>query len=167
MNMEKTPITEDMNLQKEWYEQAKQIKAMEELTLFIAHVMNDYDHDYGTAVHAIAASALAAAYYGAYSESVTGFQMSLIMWMIAHQLVYDDNVCGLKMIDYDDMLYPQYEDKFDKTISPQVWENLQKEAKKRLEVADEEPKACAAVRNHWQSIVDGKVPFGYTVSDGV
>ena len=64
------------------------------------------------------------------------------------------------MIDYDDMLYPQYDDKFDKTINTHTFNTLQNEAKKLLEDT-----AHPVVKAHWQSIVDGVVPFGYKIKD--
>jgi hypothetical protein len=72
--------------------------------------------------------------------------------------------CGLKLINYDDMLYPQLEHKFEKTITPDVWDALQTEAAARLK---EHPDwTHPNVVSHWQSIVDGKVPFGYSVQEG-
>ena len=67
------------------------------------------------------------------------------------------------MIDYDNLLYPQYEDKFlDKTISKKLWETLQQEAQKAL---DEHDLVCFEVYAHWQNIVDGLVPFGLSVKE--
>ena len=63
---------------------------------------------------------------------------------------------------YDNMLYPQYEEKMDKTIRKSNWDYIQSEAKKNLENT---PYAHPNVIKHWQSIVDGIVPFGYRVID--
>lgn len=84
------------------------------------------------------------------------------MWDFIKNWKKVDNKCGLRLIDYDDMLYPQYEEKMDKTISKANWEVLQKEAKKKLETVKE---AHPKVIEHWQSIVEGNVPFGYKVVD--
>lgn len=75
---------------------------------------------------------------------------------------FSNNKCGLKIIDYDDMLYPQYYDKFKKTISRETFEELQKEAEENLKNTEY---AHPNVVAHWQSIVDGKVPFGYKIKD--
>ena len=73
-----------------------------------------------------------------------------------------NNKCGMKFVDYDDMLYLQCVYKFEKTISPDTYEALQKQAKENLEtVYNAHPRVAA----HWQSIVDEKVPFGYTVKE--
>ena len=61
------------------------------------------------------------------------------------------------------MLFPQYQYKYEKTITPEVWKSLQKEAKKNLDndLAGTSPD----VIKHWQNIVDGKVPFGYMIEE--
>jgi hypothetical protein len=67
------------------------------------------------------------------------------------------------MINYDDMLYPQYEHKFEKTISSDIWKLLQEEAQRKLE--EDSEYANLDVINHWKSIVDGVVPFGYKIEE--
>jgi hypothetical protein len=88
------------------------------------------------------------------------------------------NRCGIKILDYDNMLYPQYADKFEEyKISKAIWENLQKTAKEKMDESDKakadneaglveyDESACSEVYSHWKSIVDGKVPFGYVVKE--
>lgn len=82
---------------------------------------------------------------------------------------YYSNKCGLKLIDYDNMLYPQYEYKFDKVISDETWKDIQEQARKNLEGLEELDKEHRLVHPdviaHWQSIVEGQVPFGYRVEE--
>ena len=85
------------------------------------------------------------------------------MWDFILEWQYSDNKTGLKIIDFDNMLYPQYDYQFDKTISTEIWRAIQAEAKRCLE---ENPAACLEVVRHWQRIANGEVPFGYSVSDG-
>lgn len=95
---------------------------------------------------------------------LTHFQASCSMWEFIQNFIHSDNKCGMKLIDYDEMLYPQYEYKFcDKIIPKYTWESLQKQAKENLEAHS--CNASPRVINHWQSIVNGKVPFGYIVED--
>lgn len=61
------------------------------------------------------------------------------------------------------MLYPQCGHKFEKTISKDTWEQLQNVAKKRLE--EKNKHAHPNVIAHWESIVKGVVPFGFTVTE--
>lgn len=162
---EKTAITEEMNLHEEWFKQAQEIETVEDLAAFVNHVMTDYCHDYGTACHAVAACALAGAWLGAHTEHITHFQASFVMWDFIRRWLKPNNKCGLKLIDYDDMLYPQYWDKYEKTMRKEAFEALQKEALRLIEANGKESNACPAVLEHWQSIVDGQVPFGYAIKE--
>lgn len=153
-------ITEEMQLEKEWFKQARE-QTLETLPSFINHIMNDYEHDYGTVCHAIGACALAAAWAADKSAQggITGFQAGFVMWDFIRQWNYTHNTCGMGILDYDNMLYPQYEHKF-KTISEWNWEELQKKAKENL---SKETNAHPDVIAHWKSIVEGNIPFGYTI----
>lgn len=149
-------------IREEWFTQAKNIKDTKELMAFIDHLFNDYVHDYGTVVHAISASVLATAWMGVSMEDITGFQAGFILWGFIKNWSYSNNKTGLRIINYDDMLYPQHEEKFNKKISSSTWNALQKEAKILLETSCDYPTNPDVVA-HWQSIVDGVVPFGYEV----
>lgn len=159
----KETVTEGMHPEKEWFEEASNM-TLDKLPDFIKRMTNSYNHDYGTAVHAVSACALAAAWAacGEKDTGLSGFQAGFVMWDFIKNWTKVGNKCGLRLIDYDEMLYPQYEAKMDKTISKASWEALQAEAKKNLETADHfHPK----VADHWKSIVEGNVPFGYKVVD--
>lgn len=159
--MEKQFITEDMHLEKEWFEQARKIHTIEELASFANKLLNEYEHDYGTVCHAIAAISVAGAWLGAHVEGITGFQAGFVMWDFVREWNHSGNKCGMRLIDYDDMLYPQHGYRFEKTISSSTWKRLQEEAKQLLD----EGRGVETVRAHWQSIVDGKVLFGYIVKE--
>ena len=161
--MSKIFINEEMRPEKEWFEQAKK-QTLDTLPEFIRHVMNDYAHDYGTVCHAISACALAAA-WTANNEpegGITGFQAGFVMWDFVLQWSYTDNKCGMRIVDYDKLLYPQYGDYYEKTISPATWAAVQEQAKKNLET-ERGYAVHQGVAKHWQSIVDGNVPHGFTV----
>jgi len=163
--MSRQPINEDLHIEKQWFEDARE-QTLDTLMGFINHVMNDYVHDYGTLCHAVSACAVAAAWAANSSEGarggITGFQASFVMWDFIRYWLHSHNKCGLMMIDFDNMLYPQYEYRFDKTIPKDVWELLQKQAAEKLKDLD----GCSdRVADHWRSIVNGNVPFGYRVVD--
>lgn len=164
--MEKISVNEDMHPEKEWYADARKI-TLEKLPEFVQHVMNDYEHDYGTVCKAIASCALAATYAAnkenGSSGGITGFQASCVMWEFVRAWLYTDNKCGMRLINFDDMLYPQSEYRFDKHILRENWENVQKEAKRRLEEYGED--AHPSVIAHWKSIIDGNVPFDYYIEE--
>lgn len=154
-------VTEEMRPQDEWFERAKGIKSIEEFSSFAKELLEETHHDYGTICHAIGALTLAAGWMGAKTHGITGFQAGFVMWDFIRQWFYDNNECGLKIVDFDEMLYPQYEYKFEKTITATQFKNLQETALKKLK----EGCASPSVINHWKSIVNGEVPFGYTIKN--
>jgi hypothetical protein len=153
-----------MKVQDEWYEQARG-QTLQTLPTFVEHLAIDYGHDYGTICHALAAAAIAAASALNHSEAggITGFQAGAMMWQfISKWMRYDS---PLKMLNYDDMLYPQYRDRFDQSISTETWKWIQEQAKTRLAEDCDRPHAHPDVRRHWKSIVEGVVPFGWHVAE--
>lgn len=146
-----------------WKAEAREVKTPEQLAVFVTHLTTDYEHDYGTIVHAIHAAMKAAMRVVDSSPQggITGFQASCIGWMQVKDLFMVRDGDPLRLVNYSDMLYPQYEDKFAKQISPRTWEMLQKEAKEKL--ADD-ASAHPNVKAHWETIAAGRVPFGYTVA---
>ena len=162
--MSRKPITEDMNLQDEWYKRAYNMKP-DDFPEFFRELTEDYEHDYGTVCHAMAAIGLAAMWAFNKSEGarggITGFQAGCVMWKVIRHMNYEDNKCGLRLLNMDDLLYPQYEHKFC-SISSDTWETVKKEAQKRL---SERGTAHPDVVSHWESIVNGKVPFELRIED--
>lgn len=163
--MEKIPINEEMHLEKEWFAEAHK-QTMDTLPAFMDKIMNGYSHDYGTICHAVAACAIAAAWAAnsAPSGGITGFQAGFVMWDFVEQWSFSDNECGLRIVDYDKMLYPQYGYEFKKTISPDTWKRIKEKAKEKL--ASDGDSAHPDVVRHWMKIVDSDVPpFGYVVKE--
>lgn len=163
-------INEEQHLEKEWFKESTE-QTIETLPKFIHHVMNDYEHDYGTICHAIAACSLAAAWAANKHERgyITGFQAGFVMWDFIKEWKYSSNQSGLRIVDYDNMLYPQYEYKFDKVISKETFESIQKAAKELLDEHKSTPEDQRYVHpdvvNHWEGIIAGKVPFGYKIKE--
>jgi len=159
----KTAITEKMKVHEEWYKEAKK-QSLQSLPEFLRHLMDDYKHDYGTICHAISAGAIATAW--AMNDhpqgGITGFQAGFIMWGFIRYWNHEHNKTGLSIVDYDNMLYPQYEYKFDKTISKSTWDAIQKTAAENIR---ENKTAHPSVIAHWHSIVSGVVPFGYVINE--
>lgn len=157
--MAKQQIKEEMGIQKEWYKTAKGPEmSLETLPQFLTMLTEDFSHDYGTICHVLAAGAVATA--TALNRSpeggITGFQAGAVMWeFIKNWGMGHDG--PMRLVDFEDMLFPQYEEKF-RTISKETWEYLQKEAQKNL---DSENTAIPEIEAHWKSIVNGQVPFGY------
>jgi len=153
VTLDARPITEEDGEQKKWYKMARDIESVD---AFIKK-LSAYDHDYGTVCHAISAAAVAASWRMAKDHGITGFQAGAVMWG------YIQNWKGmhgaLRLVDFKNMLYPQYHDEFQQTMPPETWDWRQKEAQKQLSKHG----ADSYAGGHAQEIVNGKVPFGWTV----
>lgn len=156
-------ITEADHLENEWLEQAK-TQTLETLPTFINHLMNDYEHDYGTSIKATIVAMIAT--FNACNKSeqggFTGFQVGFIPWFMMNEF-WGVSEVGRKVIDFKHMLYPQYAHKFEKTMSSKIWHTLQEVAKEKMKEPVEN--FHPDVREHISKIVAGQIPFGYTVKD--
>jgi hypothetical protein len=155
------PITEAQGIQQKWYAEAKTM-TFGKLFLFLFKLMFMYRHDYGTIVHAVVAGALVVAnvIYKSEQGSITSFQASAVMWRFIREWTGKKGL--LRLLEYDNMLYPQYFIEFEKTITNETWDYLQEMAMENLEKFDE-AEADKRVIKHWQSIVNGDIPFGYKI----
>lgn len=157
-------MSDEFAIKQELKDKRKNIKSFDDLVEFLKDVDEHYNIGYGSSPRAIAQAALATAWYLSGRFGITGFQSGATLWDFIEDWssVGKQTQCA-KIIDYDNMLYPQYEDKFDKSITPEVWESIQKAAKSKLE--KDAKYAHPNVVKHWKSIVAGKVPFGFYVKD--
>jgi hypothetical protein len=167
-------VSEKDLVHKDWNKEARAIKTVEEFVAFHDKLMNGFAHDYGTEIHALAALALAGACLGNHDPingGISGAQAMGVMWQWLEGWGTGPRNMG-RILDYEDMLYPQYGRKF-KQLSATAWKFLQERA--AAELAEDAKvvegpemgkdgariKASPRSRNHWQSIVDGVVPFGW------
>jgi hypothetical protein len=155
-------MEKEFEIKKELQDRRNQIKDFDALTKYLKDIEENYNCGYGEAPRAIAQASLAVAWYLSSRFGITGFQAGCVMWDFVRDWNYTNNKCGLKIVDYDNMLFPQYDYKFEKTISQEVFSGLQEEAKKKLET---EKNVHPEVLLHWVKIANGEVPFGYTVSN--
>jgi len=160
--MTRKPIREEDGTHKEWMERAKSI-TLDTLPDFLRELTEDYDHDYGTICHAIAAAAVAAAWAVEKSPQggITGFQGSAVTWEFIRG--WNSSMIGetgARIQNMDNLLFPQYADSFT-TVPEDTWRRVQEKAKEHLASKDE---AASSVRAHWQSIANGSVPFGLRIA---
>jgi hypothetical protein len=162
---ERISITEaDKEIIEKWFTHARSddMRTYDELVDFLKLLMTKYNHDYGTVIEAMTAGAIAAIHVmnsDKFQGGITGFQASCMMWEFMKRFNHLDG--PMRLLQFEKMLYPQYEYVFEKTISKETWEWLQKEAKERILKWD----AADRVIDHWQTIIDGVVPFGYIVKE--
>jgi len=150
----KQAVHEEDGIYEQWYKEAHDVKDILGLTAFAEKMLNSYEHDYGTACHAVAALAVAAANVGAYAQGLTGFQAQMVTWKFVRQFGASTGAHDgpMRLVMYRHMLYPQYEDEFvGRTISQDTWEWLQAQAKKCMAHRRD---ANGTVVAHWQSIME-------------
>lgn len=156
----------EFDTRDELIEKRKNIRSFDELVEFLEDVASNYNCGYGDAPRAIAQACLAVGWYLSGVFGITGFQASFVMWDFILGWQKTDNKTSLKLVDYDDMLYPQYAYKFEKVLSKDTWEQIQKVAGEQIDEAKKNGHAVhPEVYSHWQSIVSGNIPFGYKLSD--
>lgn len=152
----------------EWYEKAKtEIQTPEQLKAFAEEIsarVESSDEAYNDSSNGAAALVLAAVNMTACMYGMTQSQMGWVMRQVICQTLLSEHDCGMRLLNYSDILYPQYEDRFSREINADTWVKLREKAAKLVEENKKSKlPACKEVADHWKSIVDGKVPFGYTV----
>ncbi len=132
--------SEEFKTIKQNWDKKSKAATLETLPDFLKELSERYNHDYGTICHAVAIGATAAAWAMNKSDQggITGFQAGAIMWEFIRNWNYSSNKTGLKIVDYDNFLYPQYQDQFEKTLSASTWESIKEEAVKNIYEADNE-----------------------------
>lgn len=141
------------------YKKAADVKTKDDLDAVLTEIRT-HAHDYSTIVYGCAAAMKAAFNYINRSDAggITGFQAGCLGWEIIKEFMFIKGPA--RLVDYENMLYPQYQRKFSKTITPDTWEHLQKKAK---ELIGEERNVHPDVLAHWKSIAAGDIPFGYAL----
>lgn len=156
----------EFDTKDELMEKRKGINSFKELTDFLKDIELNYNRGYGDTPRAIAQACLAVGWYLSRAFGITGFQASIVMWDFILGWQKTGNKTSLKLVDYDDMLYPQYSYKFERTMPKDTWEAIQKAAKELLNEAHKTNHAVhPEVYCHWKSIASGNIPFGYGISD--
>ena len=145
IDIEGMPEAEQTALFKKWRKEAKECTP-ETVGEFIRKLVTDYCHGYGSIAEALAVAALAGAWAVERSEQggLTGFQWG---WASLHALTlmqYENSILGIRVQKLDDILFPQYADKFAViTVRKDKAVKIRETAKKMLE---EEHGAHEAVR---------------------
>lgn len=154
-------ISEKDGLQDAWYAEARSV-TLDTLQEFVRKLVGDYEHDYGTICHAMAASMCAAmsAVDKSSQGGITGFQAGCVQWEVLKHAFRIS--APARLLQYEDMLYPQNKDKFT-SISEETWSSIRGLAAKQL--ASDCTYMHPSVKAHMVSIAElGQVPFGLTVS---
>jgi len=155
---------DELALSAEWMARAKAAKTLDDLCLMYRDLFGgSFNHDYGTICRAMSAFMVAAGQVADDSScgGITGFQAScVIMDAIAGWNGWKDE--PFRLMQYNDLLHPQYEDKV-KTIPKHVHDWLVMQAIERLQDVAATRQAHPDVVAHWRFIANGGVPFGLRV----
>lgn len=137
-----------------------------ELQTFIDEMFAE-ELDYGTVCYAVALAAVAAAWSANKHPTqggITGSQSGFVLWEFIRG--WDQSrigELGARLVNYDDMLYPQMGDRFAWTINAEQHEKLQAMAQEKL--SGDVEYVHKKVLEHWQSIVDGELPHGFKIKE--
>lgn len=153
----------DGEIWKKWREEGAKARFDDgSFAKFAHHVLFDYAHDYGTICHA-AIALLGSALHAVDASptgGLTGFQASTICLRFLRNEIYGSSRLGVMVRNLDDVLYPQYEDKFTgldckpeyaKRISALAAENLKETNGGKRPVKDE-------VKAWWERLAKGDFP---------
>lgn len=152
-------MMKENEFREKFYKKAEDVKSMDGLKILFDEIMSE-ELDYGTVV--LAGSAMMIASFNVVNRSnqggMTGFQASFV----AHEMIkqFMNILPPYQVLDFNKMLFPQYRDDFENTISYDTWDHLQTKAKEYIANVKEPNEN---VLGHWQSILKGVIPFGYKI----
>lgn len=113
--------------------------------------LTDRQQDYGTCVYAMSLSAVAALNYVAHRLGVTGFQVSCADLEI---LRHTRNLEWGKVLDYSNLLYPQYcDEEHYPSVEKLLDDNREELAKRAAVLLAESSLAAGRVVEHWERLV--------------
>jgi len=145
------------------YAEAKEVKTPEALAEFIAKRYAE-TLDYGTIVYACSATMQAAFnVMNAHPQfgGITGFQASCLMWEMVKKFgMFSEG--PLRIQDFDNLRFPQYDDRFRVTLSPESAAELQERAKKAI-AGGPDGFMSPNVRARQEAISRGEFPAFVTV----
>lgn len=158
-------MSNEQAVKKELETKRKNIESFYDLVDFLNDVKENYGYGYGEMARAIAQAGLATMNYFALEFGITGFQASCLIWDVIKDWSFSDNKCGLRIINYDDMLYPQYKYYFEKIIPESTFKRIQNEALQNIAVMgiNRDKAKNDNLYSHWFSIADGNPPFEYKI----
>lgn len=141
---------------KAWSNEAKtQIHTPEDLKKFADKLINHCDNLEGPDFYEETANATTSLAYAvvemcAEQFGLSGFQVGCIMWGIIDKLIISEHDCGMKLLNYDLMLYPQYEDHFEKTIDLETWKKCKRRhLNNTINICQKKPDLKMAMKTHF------------------
>lgn len=154
-----TKMCNEKKFKVEIDEEARKVRTKKDLKKLLKRLTKE-KLDYGTAVWAVCAGMKATFNFLNEGINLTGFQVGFVAWDMLFEYMLHGNKTGARVVDYDNLLYPQNGYKFEKVISRETFEAVQKEAVRLLKEVPAE-RVNPKVKEHWEKIVNGELPFGF------
>lgn len=139
----------------------KKINSTDDIKALADEITEKFNYDYGVAPRCVGAFLTVCANYFCSVMGMTGFQAGFVMWDFILGFNYPHNKCGMRILDFDKLLYPQYLHMF-KEVPEDTWKLVVEEAKKELDQKDQLV-SCTVVQ-HWKDIANGKIPDGIVIT---
>ena len=155
----------EQEAKEQWGKEAKE-QTLDTLPDFISKVIDEGGGDYGKICVAMGTAAAATAWSinNTPKGGITGFQAGAVFWEFVRAWGSPTlGKSGTSIINWDNALYPQYEDSFQKTISRGTLTKLKEMAEENLKEVD--GYTAPRVIDHWKMLASGGVPFGLSVRD--
>ena len=140
-------------IEKGWYKEVDTLTTQAKFNRFVKKLTSGYEHDFGTSLRALACIVNATIRF--YGGGLTNMQASYLMWQIIRTTFGKKDKLGLKLIEFEWLLYPQLLYRFDTIINDETHQKLIELAKEKI-VAN--PKASEEVIEHWKKIMTGWLP---------
>ena len=144
----------------------KDIQTFEMLIEYLRDIKdNGRYQSYGGVVSAMGQALLAVAFFFAREFGITGFQASCLMWEFLREWSFPNNKSGLRIIDLDLLLFPQYDDRYKKFLIDSAQKRVLIQAAKD-KMADCTKYDCSpAVWQRWKDMSKGKFPSFVTIEE--
>jgi hypothetical protein len=160
--------TGDAGLIATWFDRAQHMRSAVELADFVSDLAERPDHSMESIVHAAAAVAVAAS--AVVLRSPSAEKLGAYHSVMAHNLMawrYIEEFGGFddgpkRMLQYQQLLYPRFADKFGKKIDRATMDWLIAKAKEILESGRT---LHSSVRFHLEGISCGIPPFGFEIEE--
>lgn len=125
--------SEDLEIAKAWFKEAKNIEGFEQLPMFINKLVFETDHqDPGSGAHALTAIGLAAMAAASKKIVLDEYSSSIAARNLVNQWYGFDYEEPIRIVRYRDMLFPLMEPTFT-TITDFVWTYIKEEAARLLD----------------------------------
>jgi len=140
-------------IEKGWYKEIDTLTSQAKFNNFVKKLTSGYEHDFGTSLRALACIVNATIRF--YGGGLTNMQASFLMWQIIRTTFNKKDKLGLKMLEYEWLLYPQLLYRFDFVIDDDTHKKLIDLAKENLVKS---PNAVKEVKEHWEKLASGWLP---------